>query len=187
MKIGGVGEIGMNLEMYGFGNEDKREWMVVDMGVRFEGKEKKGEEIIMKDIRYIEDEKKNMRGIVIKNENEDNFGEMIDIWKRMKVKVYEKKLIDGMMEEKRKQEESEKEIKIKIYKEGEKFEVGKLKIEEVDVKNQIKEKVQMEIKKKIGKVVNKGEWKMDKEKQIGKVIEEERFREIGEEGVMEMI
>ena len=33
--LGGVGEIGMNLALYGLGAGGRREWLCVDMGVSF--------------------------------------------------------------------------------------------------------------------------------------------------------
>ena len=45
--LGGVGEIGMNLAVYGFGPEQHRSWIVVDMGVAFAGDELPGIEVIL--------------------------------------------------------------------------------------------------------------------------------------------
>ena len=50
--LGGVGEIGMNLALYGFGSERNRHWIVVDFGVAFAGDDLPGIDLIMPDIAY---------------------------------------------------------------------------------------------------------------------------------------
>ena len=74
VPLGGVGEIGMNFALYGFGPASKREWIIVDCGVSFPGPELPGVELVMPDIRYIEEELGNLKGIVITHAHEDHYG-----------------------------------------------------------------------------------------------------------------
>ena len=52
LPLGGVGEIGMNLYLYGYGRDGAREWLIVDMGVTFGGETEPGVELILPDIRF---------------------------------------------------------------------------------------------------------------------------------------
>jgi len=61
--LGGVGEIGMNLSIYGLGNRHQRAWLAVDLGVSFGDEEHlPGIDLIMPDIRFLEKERKNLMG-----------------------------------------------------------------------------------------------------------------------------
>ncbi|UXO83875.1 ribonuclease J [Brucella intermedia] len=187
LPLGGVGEIGMNLAMYGFGPADNREWLVVDMGVSFAGPEQPGADLILPDIRYLEAEKHNLRGIVITHAHEDHFGALLDLWPRLKVPVYATPFTAGLLEAKRQSEDGAPDIPITIYKAGEKFEVGPFKIEAVAVTHSIPEPVSLALTTPLGKVVHTGDWKMDPEPSLGPVIDEARFRAIGDAGVLALI
>ncbi|MCP6330164.1 hypothetical protein NL460_28920, partial [Klebsiella pneumoniae] len=64
VPLGGVGEIGMNLALYGYGPASKREWIMVDCGVTFAGLDLPGVDLVLPDISYIEAQKKNLKGII---------------------------------------------------------------------------------------------------------------------------
>lgn len=187
LPLGGVGEIGMNLAMYGFGPADNREWLVIDMGVSFAGPEQPGADLILPDIRYLEAEKNNVRGIIITHAHEDHFGALLDLWPRLKVPVYATPFTAGLLEAKRQAEFSAPDIPITIYKAGEKFEVGPFKVEAVAVTHSIPEPVSLAITTPLGTVVHTGDWKMDPEPSLGPVIDEARFRAIGDAGVVALI
>ena len=73
--LGGVGEIGMNLSIYGLGDERQRTWLAVDLGVSFAAEEHlPGVDLILPDVRYIVEERKNLAGIVLTHAHEDHFG-----------------------------------------------------------------------------------------------------------------
>ncbi len=65
LPLGGVGEIGMNLGLYGYGPEDDRTWLIVDCGVSFAGPELPGIDVVVPDIKFLEDEVDNIAGMVI--------------------------------------------------------------------------------------------------------------------------
>src|SRR5262249_28324478 len=72
--LGGVGEIGMNLSIYGFGPERRRTWLAVDLGVAFGSEELlPGIDLIMPDVRFIAEERQNLVGIVLTHAHEDHF------------------------------------------------------------------------------------------------------------------
>src|ERR1700741_4884729 len=86
--LGGAGEIGMNLALYGLGSERQRQWIAVDVGVAFAGDDLPGIDLILPDIRYLIEERKNILGIVLTHAHEDHFGAMLDLWPRLKLPVY---------------------------------------------------------------------------------------------------
>lgn len=187
LPLGGVGEIGMNLAMYGFGPEDKREWIVVDMGVSFAGPEHPGADLILPDIRFLEAEKHNLRGIIITHAHEDHYGALLDLWPRLKAPVYATPFTAGLLEAKRQSEFGAPEIPVTIFKAGETFEVGPFKIETIAVTHSIPEPVSLAITTPLGTVVHTGDWKMDPDPSMGPLIDEARFRAIGDRGVLALI
>src|SRR6516165_12717031 len=65
LPLGGVGEIGMNLYLYGYGRDGVRQWLIVDMGVTFGSDSEPGVDLILPDIRFIEEERHNIAGLLL--------------------------------------------------------------------------------------------------------------------------
>lgn len=187
LPLGGVGEIGMNLAMYGYGPEHSREWVVVDMGVSFAGPEHPGADLILPDIRFLEAEKHNLRAIVITHAHEDHYGALLDLWPRLKVPVYATPFAAGLLEAKRQSEHNAPEIPVTLYKAGETFEIGPFKFEALAVTHSIPEPVSLAITTKLGTVIHTGDWKMDPDPAMGPLIDEARFRQLGDEGILALI
>src|SRR5689334_9859182 len=99
--LGGVGEIGMNLSVYGLGNRHQRSLLAVDLGVSFGDEEHlPGIDLIMPDIRFLEKERQNLLGIVLTHAHEDHFGAIIDLWPKLQCKVYATKFSAALFEAK---------------------------------------------------------------------------------------
>ncbi|PRD41956.1 MBL fold metallo-hydrolase [Phyllobacterium phragmitis] len=187
LPLGGVGEIGMNLALYGYGPEDDREWIVVDMGVSFAGPELPGADLILPDIRFLEAERHNLRGIIITHAHEDHYGALLDLWPRLKVPVYASPFTAGLLEAKRRGEHNAPEIPVTIYRAGEKFSVGPFEIEAIPVTHSIPEPVSLAITTPLGTVIHTGDWKSDPEPSLGPLLDEDRFRELGDQGVLALV
>src|SRR5881409_3434450 len=86
--LGGAGEIGMNLALYGLGDERQRQWIAVDLGVAFAGDDLPGIDLILPDVRFLIEERRNVLGIVLTHAHEDHFGALLDLWPRLRVPVY---------------------------------------------------------------------------------------------------
>ncbi len=103
--LGGVGEIGMNLSIYGLGDERRRQWMIVDCGVSFASEEHlPGIDLMFPDIRYLVEERRNLTGIVLTHAHEDHFGALFDLWPQLRVPVYATPFTAALIEAKRQSE-----------------------------------------------------------------------------------
>ena len=80
VPLGGVGEIGMNLYLYGYGQKNAYTWLIVDMGVTFGGEYEPGIDVILPDIRFLEEERHNIAGLVLTHAHEDHYGAIPDLW-----------------------------------------------------------------------------------------------------------
>ena len=98
--LGGVGEIGMNLSVYGVGLPRKKAWLAVDLGVAFAGDDLPGIDLIMPDIRFLLEQRNNLLGLVLTHAHEDHYGALIDLWPRLKVPLYATPFTAALLEAK---------------------------------------------------------------------------------------
>ncbi|RJG44709.1 ribonuclease J [Mesorhizobium sp. DCY119] len=185
--LGGVGEIGMNFALYGFGPVDKREWLIVDVGVTFPDATLPGVDLVLPDTRFIEGELHNLRGIVITHAHEDHYGALLDLWPRLKAPVWMTPFSAGLLEAKRQSESGAPKVPVTIYRAGETFTVGPFTVEAIPVSHSIPEPVSLAITTPLGTVIHTGDWKIDPAPEIGPKTDEARFRALGDKGVLALI
>ncbi|MGD9913840.1 MAG: ribonuclease J [Rhizobiaceae bacterium] len=188
VPLGGVGEIGMNFALYGFGPAHAREWIAIDCGVTFPGPDLPGVDLIIPDTRFIEEDLGNLRGMIITHAHEDHYGAILDVWPRLKVPVWMTPFTAGLLEAKRLSEPgAPKNLPIKIYKGGETFQVGPFSIEAVPVAHSIPEPMALAITTGAGTVVHTGDWKIDPTPELGPPTDEARLRALGDKGVLALV
>ncbi|MGE6785563.1 ribonuclease J [Ensifer adhaerens] len=187
LPLGGVGEIGMNLGLYGYGRPGNRQWIMVDCGVTFPGPELPGVDLVLADISFLAEERRNLKGIIITHAHEDHYGGLNDLWPGLNVPVYASPFTAGMLEAKRDFEKSRGEIPVTIFKQGDRINVGPFEIEAVGVNHSIPEPMSLIIRTPVGTVVHTGDWKIDLQPSLGPLTDEARFRQIGDEGVLALV
>jgi ribonuclease J len=185
--LGGVGEIGMNLALYGFGPAGDCKWIVVDCGVTFPDLTLPGVDLVLPDISFLEQRLENLAGIVITHAHEDHYGALLDLWPRLKAPVWMTPFAAAMLNSKREGESGAPKVPVNIYEAGDRFTVGPFDIEAIAVTHSIPEPVSLAIRTPLGLVLHTGDWKLDPEPEIGPLTDEARFRALGEEGVLAMM
>jgi ribonuclease J len=185
--LGGVGEIGMNLAIYGFGDEHRRQWIAVDFGVAFADDALPGVDLIMPDIRYLEEERRNLLGIVLTHAHEDHFGALLDLWPRLKLPVYATPFSAALLQAKREGEPGAPEIPVNIVPLGGRFTLGPFDIELVSMAHSIPESNGLIIRTPLGGVLHSGDWKIDPTPVIGPPTDEAKLRALGNEGCLALI
>ena len=187
LPLGGVGEIGMNLALYGYGPKKSRQWIMVDCGVTFPGPDLPGVDLVLPDIRFLAEERKNLKGIIITHAHEDHYGALNELWPGLNVPVYASPFTAGMLEAKRNYEKSRTEIPVTIFKQGDRINVGPFEIEAIGVNHSIPEPMSLAIRTPLGTVIHTGDWKIDLDPSLGPLTDETRFRKLGDEGVLALI
>ncbi|WP_279110344.1 ribonuclease J [Bartonella apis] len=187
LPLGGVGEIGMNLGVYGYGPEDNRQWLIVDLGVSFGGPELPGVDLVMPDVTFLENERPNILGLVVTHGHEDHFGAILDLWPKLKIPVYCTAFTAGLLDTKRELDYSSYDVPITIFKAGDQFELGPFSLEAIAVAHSIPEAVSLAIKTPLGTVIHTGDWKIDIDPSLGLPTDEKRFRELGNDGVLALV
>jgi ribonuclease J len=185
--LGGVGEIGMNLSLYGFGREQARKWLAVDLGVAFAGDDLPGIDLIMPDIRFLLEERRNLLGLVLTHAHEDHFGAIIDLWPRLRVPIFATPFTAALLEAKRQSEPGAADIPVKVIPLGARFPLGPFDIELVSMSHSIPESNGLIIRTALGSVLHTGDWKLDPTPVIGPATDERKLRALGEAGCLALV
>jgi ribonuclease J len=185
--LGGVGEIGMNLALYGYGDERHRQWIAIDFGVAFAGDDLPGVDLIFPDIRYLVEERRSLLGIVLTHAHEDHFGALIDLWPRLKVPAYATPFTAALFAAKRLGEPGAPEIPITVVPLGGRIALGPFDVEYVSVAHSIPESNALVIRTPAGIVLHTGDWKIDPTPILQPPTDEARLRAVGDEGVLALI
>ncbi|MBX6426154.1 MAG: ribonuclease J [Variibacter sp.] len=186
--LGGVGEIGMNLGLYGLGKPRRKTWLAVDFGVSFAAEEHlPGIDLILPDIRFLEEERRNLVGIVLTHAHEDHFGALIDLWPRLQAPVYATPFTAALIEAKRFSEPGAPEIPVTVVPVGGRVTVGPFDVEFVSVAHSIPESSALIIRTPLGAVLHTGDWKLDPTPVLGPPTDEAKLRALGAEGVRALV
>ena len=185
--LGGLREIGMNCALYGFGPSKRRKWLMVDLGLAFAGDEAPGVDLVMPDLSFVEQIKRDLVGIVITHAHEDHIGALAELWPSLGVPVYMTRFAQGLVEARRLGEPGAPKIPIKTVPIGGRVEIGPFEVEFVAVAHSIPESTALAIRTPAGLVVHSGDWKIDPTPGVGGKTDEARLRELGDEGVLALI
>ncbi|WP_150524855.1 ribonuclease J [Roseibium sediminis] len=187
LPLGGVGEIGMNLALYGIGPEDDRSWLIVDCGVSFAGPDLPGVDLVLPDIRFLEEEVDNIVGMVITHAHEDHYGGIIHLWPHLRVPIYATPFTAGLLESKREMDSGDLDIPVTVVRQGDRLSIGPFDVEFVAMAHSIPEPCALAIRTSAGMVLHTGDWKVDHTPGIGLPIDMKRLEELGQEGVMALV
>jgi ribonuclease J len=188
VALGGLGEIGMNCYAYGLGASDKRQWLMVDLGITFpEGDFEPGVDVILPDLRFIQENRDNLAGLVITHAHEDHFGAVIELWPRIKCPVYATPFAAALLKAKLAEYGGQTKIPIREIPIDTHFKVGNFDLEFISVAHSIPEPQALAIRTEHGLVLHTGDWKLDDHPLLGKPTASARLQQIGAEGVTAMI
>jgi len=185
--LGGVGEIGMNLALYGIGDGPKRQWIAVDLGVSFAGEELPGIDLIMPDIAFLITERRNLLGLVLTHAHEDHFGALLDLWPRLRCPVYATPFTASLLKAKREGEPGAIDVPVNVVPLGGRFTLGEFDIELVSVAHSIPESNALIIRTSLGNVLHTGDWKLDPTPVLGPPTDEAKLKALGDEGCVALI
>jgi ribonuclease J len=186
--LGGIGEIGMNLSIYGFGDDRRRQWIIVDCGVSFAAEEHlPGVDLILPDIRYLIEERKNILALVLTHGHEDHMGALIDLWPRLKVPIYATPFTAALFEARRASERGAPEIPVQVVPAGGHLAIGPFTIDFINVAHSIPESNALAIRSPAGTVLHTGDWKIDPTPLLGGPTDAARLTALGDEGVLALI
>ncbi len=187
LPLGGAGEIGMNLYLYGYGRATKRRWLIVDMGVKFGDERDPGIDIIVPDISFLESERKNIDALVLTHAHEDHFGAVPWLWPDLKCPVYATPFTAELLRGKLTEHALDEDFPLNEVPLGGRFSAGPFDVELVNVTHSIPEPNALGIRTPAGLVVHSGDWKIDDDPVLGHSFDKSKFEALGEEGCRALI
>ncbi len=187
LPLGGAGEIGMNLYLYGTGIGRNRQWLMVDCGVKFGDERDPGIDVILPDITFVEQHRKHLQGLVLTHAHEDHMGAIPWIWDRLQVPIYCTSFAAELLRRKLAEAGLLEVVDIRTLQLGDRLSIGAFEVEFVAVTHSIPEPAALAIRTPSGAIVHSGDWKLDRTPTIGPELDEARFRQLGLEGVDALI
>jgi ribonuclease J len=187
--FGGVGEIGMNLSIYGFGvGGHRRQWLIVDCGVSFAAEEHlPGVDLILPDIRYLVEERRNIVGLVLTHAHEDHMGALIDLWPRLNVPLFATPFTVALFEARRLSEPGAPKIPVQVVPLGGHLQLGPFAIDFINVAHSIPESNALAIRTPLGTVLHTGDWKIDPTPLVGAPTDQAALTALGDAGVLALV
>ncbi len=181
--LGGSGEIGMNVNLYGHAGK----WLMVDLGVTFADHAYPGIDVVLPDLQFIEDRRDALVGLVLTHGHEDHIGALPYLAEDLGVPLYATKFTAGLIRTKLDEEGNTKRIKLHVIEPNEDFSVGPFSVRFVPLAHSIPEPNALVIGTKAGKVFHTGDWKLDPDPVIGKPSTPETLTAIGDSGIAALV
>ncbi len=183
LALGGSGEIGMNVNLYGC----QGKWLMVDCGITFADAGYPGVELILPDLQFIEERLDDLLGIVLTHGHEDHIGALPYLADDLGVPLYATAFTAGLIAGKLEEEGISGRVPLNIIKADESFALGPFTMRYVPLAHSIPEGNALVIDTPHGRVFHTGDWKLDDEPIIGLPASAETLTAIGDAGVLALV
>ncbi len=181
--LGGSGEIGMNVKLYGCDGK----WLMVDLGMTFGANEYPGTELVFADLEFIEERKKDLIGVVLTHAHEDHIGAVPYFAQELGVPLYATPFTARLVAEKLEEAGIRHEVELNVIDHLDQFDLGPFGIRYVPLAHSIAEGNALVIETPYGRIFHTGDWKLDDEPIVGIPATIEELTKIGDEGVLALV
>src|SRR5918995_1051765 len=181
--LGGSGEIGMNVNLYG----TQGRWLMVDLGLTFADPDYPGIDLILPELEFIEQQRDKLAGIVLTHGHEDHIGAIPYLAADLKVPLYATAFTAGLITEKLAEEGLTGQVKLNVVARDASFEVGPFKLTYVALAHSIPEGNGLLIGCDHGRVFHTGDWKIDETPVLGEPSSHEALEKVGDKGVLALV
>ena len=183
IPLGGLLEIGKNITVFEYENEI----IIVDCGLAFPEDDMLGVDLVIPDISYLERNKEKIKGMVITHGHEDHIGAIPYFLKQINVPIYATKLTAGLIRNKLEEHKLLKSTKLKVVNQGDKVNLGKMKVEFIRSCHSIPDSVALAIHTPAGIMVHTGDFKRDYTPIDNEKTDFGRLAELGNKGVLALL
>jgi len=184
LALGGSGEIGMNVNLYGC----EGKWLMVDLGMSFGANEYPGTELLFAEIDFIEERADDLLGIVLTHAHEDHIGAIPYFAADLGVPLHATPFTAELIRRKLQEANLLNEVEVRIIEEDHgHIGIGPFEVTYIPLAHSIAEGNALVIDTPYGRIFHTGDWKLDEDPIIGEPTTEEELREIGEEGVLAVV
>jgi ribonuclease J len=191
LPLGGTGEIGMNMNLYGHDGQ----WLMVDCGVMFDkNTDVDGEEITdkrphiqMADPQFIMDRRASLAGLVITHAHEDHIGAVPYLWQQLRCPIYTTAFTAEILRRKLVEAGLDKKVPVTVVEKGSHITIGVFDVEWVALTHSIPDPFALVISTPIGRVFHTADWKLDTAPVVGERFDEQRYRELANDNINVMV
>ena len=183
LPLGGTGEIGMNLNLYGLDNQ----WLMVDLGITFGDERTPGVDIITPDPQFIEQRRDQLLGLVITHGHEDHIGAIPHLWEDLQCPIYATAFTAALIRGKLRDADLEDRVPLNIIPQDAEFELGPFRLKYISITHSIPESFSIAIRTRHGTILHTGDWKLDPTPLLGHTTDEAGFRALGDDGILALV
>ncbi len=183
IPLGGLLEVGKNITVFEYENEI----VIVDCGLAFPEDDMLGVDLVIPDVTYLEKNKEKIKGLVITHGHEDHIGAIPYLLKQINVPIYATKLTAGLIRNKLEEHKLVRSTKLKVVNQGDKINLGKMKVELIRSSHSIPDSVALAIHTPVGIIVHTGDFKIDYTPIDGEKMDFGRLAELGNKGVLALL
>jgi ribonuclease J len=183
LALGGSGEIGMNVNLYGC----RGKWLMADLGLTFADTDYPGVDLILPELEFIEERMDDLVGIFLTHGHEDHIGALPYLAADLKVPLYATPFTAGLIAGKLEEEGLTGQVSLRIVERGGSVDVAPFKVTYVPLAHSIPEGNGLLIETPFGKVFHTGDWKIDETPVLGHPSSAETLTEIGDSGVLALV
>jgi ribonuclease J len=183
VPLGGTGEIGMNLNLYGYAGD----WLILDCGVTFGDDSQPGIEVVMPDPAFIAERRDRLLGIVATHAHEDHIGAIPYLWTQLRCPIWATPFTASLLRAKLAEAGIAAKVRVNVVPMSGRFTIGPFDLELITLTHSIPEPNAVALRTPIGTVLHTGDWKLDPDPLIGPTADEAALRRLGDEGVLAMI
>jgi ribonuclease J len=183
LALGGVGEIGMNLALYGYAGR----WLMIDCGITFADGSLPGVDVVMADTSFIAERADTLVGLVATHAHEDHIGAIQYLWPRLRCPVYTTPFTAAVLRAKLAEAGLADEVPIVEVPMSGKFTIGPFELELLTLTHSIPEPNAVVLRTPLGTVLHTGDWKFDPDPLIGPGADMAALERLGDAGVLAMI
>ena len=183
LPLGGSGEIGMNVNLYGCNGK----WVMVDLGMTFADPSYPGVDLVLPDLAFIEERSKDLLGIVLTHGHEDHIGAIPYLAHELGVPLYATPFTAGLIAKKLEEEGLTKEVKLNIIPMGGSLTLGDFHFKYVALAHSIPEGNALVIDTPYGRIFHTGDWKLDDGPLLGTPASADELTAIGDSGVLALV
>ncbi|MBU6166294.1 MAG: ribonuclease J [Alphaproteobacteria bacterium] len=183
LPLGGSGEIGMNVNLYGAHGK----WVMVDLGMTFGDPRYPGIDVVLPDLAFIEERRKDLLGIVLTHGHEDHIGAIPYLAAELKVPLYATPFTAGLIAKKLEEEGLEREVRLNIVPMGGTLQLGPFGFTYVALAHSIPEGNALIIDTPYGRIFHTGDWKLDDAPLMGNPATAAELTAIGDSGILALI
>ncbi|MDQ3140213.1 MAG: ribonuclease J, partial [Pseudomonadota bacterium] len=183
LALGGSGEIGMNVNLYGCDGK----WIMVDLGMTFADPAYPGIDLIFPDLAFIEARKQDLLGIVLTHGHEDHIGAIPYLAADLGVPLYATPFTAALIAGKLEEEGLTRDVDVEVIENGGSFQLGPFGVRYIPLAHSIPEANGLLIDTPYGKVFHTGDWKIDAAPQIGTPTTDAELSAIGDEGILALV